>query len=227
MLDLIPHDYCHHPIFVFWYKYAEIKEGIWQLPFNKINDFESLLIITIKYYYVFAISTRTVNSVKDTTFKICNLIWKQEYYLAEYKQKYTETFKSNIKEYSYGKMQRGLVYLLAINNEKQNHIAFNSIKKIEIEHILPKKGGYNNYNGWTEEQYEQKINTIGNLVCLEKAINISASNDFFQKKKCEYLKSEIAEVKTLEAKFIDWTYSDWEKRNMEQEETLYNFLNKG
>lgn len=139
MLDLIPHDYCHHPIFVFWYKYAEIKEGIWQLPFNKINDFESLLIITIKYYYVFAISTRTVNSVKDTTFKICNLIWKQEYYLAEYKQKYTETFKSNIKEYSYGKMQRGLVYLLAINNEKQNHIAFNSIKKLKLNIFYLKK----------------------------------------------------------------------------------------
>lgn len=227
LLDLIPHDYCHHPIFVFWYKYAEIKEGIWQLPFNKINDFESLLIRTIKYYYVFAISTRTVNSVKDTTFKICNLIWKQEDYLAEYKQKYTETFetfKRNIKEYSYGKMQRGLVYLLAINNEKQNHIAFNSIKKIEIEHILPKKGGYHNYNGWTEEQYEQKINTIGNLVCLEKSLNISASNDFFKKKKCEYLKSEIAEVKTLEGKFIDWTYNDWGKRNMEQEEKLYNFF---
>ncbi len=225
-----PNDYVLYPIIVFWYKYAdktEENDGIeWRLPEEKEIELRDLIMATIKYFYANAIAYHSVNAVKDITYKIYGAIYKGEDYLSIYRNGYEkifEIFKNNILSYEYGKWRWSLTSLLAILNNDQDQEELCKLEHWEVEHILPKKGGYNNYNGWTEEQYSEKLNSLGNFVLLEKELNIRASNEFFQKKKKEYQKSRIAEARDL-VSLADWTYNEWEIRNKEKEDELLNFF---
>lgn len=225
-----PNDYACYPIFAYWYKYAELYEEdgekIWNLPDNKMDEFEKLLEATIKYYFVNAIAYNTVNKVKDTTYKVCAAIMHNKDYLSFYTENYSvvyNIFKQKIELYEYGKCRKGLVYLLAVLNENQDQNALYNVDKKDLEHILPQKGGYNNYNGWSEQEYKEKLNTLGNFVLFEKPKNIRASNDFFAKKKKEYKTSAIQEAKDL-TQLQDWTYNDWKKREEQKEKEILNFF---
>jgi hypothetical protein len=222
----IPNDYCQYPVKVFWYENAYLKDDSSWLPKNKEKEFEELIIRTVKFYYLYAVAYNAVNTIKDTTYKVCKAIAHGEDYLAEYKLKYNDVFKDferKIHDYKYGRCRRGLVSLLANMNIKQNHKKIHELQKWEVEHIVPQKGGYNNYNGWTEKQYEEKLNTLGNFVMLEKELNIRASNEFFKKKKDEYKKSNIQDANDL-VNLDDWKFEDWELRNQERESTLLEFF---
>jgi uncharacterized protein with ParB-like and HNH nuclease domain len=226
LLKEIPNDYCEYPVKVFWYKNAILKDGISILPKDKEDQLKDLIIRTIKYYYLYAVAYNAVNTIKDTTYKVCKAIAHDEDYLIEYQAKYNETFKDferKICDYKYGRCRRGLVSLLAMLNKMQDQKELYKLGKWEVEHILPQRGGFNNYNGWTEEQYEDKLNTLGNFVILEKELNIRASNEFFEKKKIEYKESIIQDAKEL-AKLEDWKYKNWELRNKEREATLLEFF---
>ena len=226
LLKYVPNDYCEYPIKVFWYRNAYLKDGFSYLPKDKEEEFEKLIIRTVKYYYLYAVAYNAVNTIKDTTYKVCRDIFHKENYIEEYKSKYDEVFNDferKIFDYKYGRCRKGLVSLLAILNEKQSQKELYELPNWEVEHILPQKGGYNNYNGWTEKQYEEKLNTLGNFVMLEKELNIRASNEFFSKKKIEYDKSVIQDANDL-VKLDDWTYEDWESRNKERETTLLEFF---
>jgi uncharacterized protein with ParB-like and HNH nuclease domain len=226
LLRDIPNDYCQYPIKVFWYENAFLKDGVSILPKSKEKELNDLVIRTVKYYYLYAVAYNAVNTIKDTTYKVCRAIAHEDDYLDEYKVKYDEVFidfERKIREYKYGRCRKGLVSLLAIINENQNPREIYNLSKWEIEHILPQKGGYNNYNGWTEEQYEEKLNTLGNFVMLEKELNIRASNEFFKKKKVEYKNSLIQDAKEL-VNIDDWKYEDWKLRNEEREDTLLKFF---
>ena len=113
--------------------------------------------------------------------------------------------------------------MLAILNENQDQEALYNVDKKDLEHILPQKGGYNNYNGWSEQEYKEKLNTLGNFVLFEKPKNIRASNDFFAKKKKEYETSDIQEVKDL-LKLSDWTYRECEEREKQKENEILEFF---
>lgn len=222
-----PNDYIWYPVIIFWYKYAEENDNEeWTLSPEKEEEFEKLLFATIKFFYVNAIAYRSVNAVKDTTYKVYCAINNEEDYIHFYNEKYGEAFdvfEKRIKSYEYSKFKGALVALLAVLNKNQNQAELSDLDNWELEHILPQKGGYNNYNGWTEEQYSEKLNTLGNFVMLEKKLNIRASNEFFNKKKKEYEKSVIEEAKDL-TKINDWTYSDWEKRHAIKEKEILDFF---
>lgn len=133
-------------------------------------------------------------------------------------------FENKIKIYEYGRCRQGLVFILAVLNSKQDQDVLSNISKWEVEHILPQKG-YNNYNGWTEEQYDDYLNTLGNFVLLDKKHNIQASNEFFNKKKAYYKVSGIQEALDL-VELSDWTYIEWKERNRQKEEELLSFFNE-
>jgi hypothetical protein len=228
LLEYIPNEYCQYPVKVFWYKNAILKDGFSVLPKSKEKELQDLITRTVRYYYLYAVAYNAVNTVKDTTYKVCKAIAHEEDYLEEYKAKYNEVFidfERKILEYKYGRCRRGLILLLAVLNKEQDQQKIYDLQKWDIEHILPQKGGYNNYNGWTEEQYDEKLSTLGNLVMLEKELNIKASNEFFKKKKNEYKKSVIQDAIDL-INLNDWKYKDWELRNKEREDILLKFFKK-
>jgi len=226
LLDEIPNEYCKYPVKVFWYNNAYTKDGLSYLPRDKEKDYKELITRTVKYYYLYAVAYNAVNKIKDTTYKVCKAIAHKENYLDEYRSKYAEAFiefDRKIREYRYGRCRRGLVALLALLNDDQDHKKLYDLSEWHVEHILPQEGGYNNYNGWTEEQYDEKLNTLGNFVMLDMKLNIRASNEFFEKKKKEYKNSVIADARAL-VKLDDWKYEDWVIRNQEREAKLLEFF---
>lgn len=226
ILHYLPNEFCLYPVIVFWDKYAEKSDDGWKIPEKNLDKFEDLITDTVKYYYASAVAYNSINTIKTTTYKVCSAIANgesyKEYYFKDYNKIY-EQFCIKLKNYEYGRCRWGLVALLAILNEKQDQDKLYELPDWQLEHILPQKGGYNNYNGWTETQYEEKLNTIGNFVLLEKKLNIRASNEFFTKKKCEYKNSSINEAKDLTT-LLDWTYEEWSTRNKAKEKELESFF---
>lgn len=82
------------------------------------------------------------------------------------------------------RLGNGLVMLccyLLHSDSVEQYSDFLSRGRVDIEHICPKN--WSNIDGWSKEQHDKLLNTIGNLIPLEKAINIQVSNSCFQKKK--------------------------------------------
>jgi len=226
LLDEIPHVYCWYPICVFWRKNSAFRDGEAIISDDKLIELEMLLLRTLKYYFLYAVAYNSVNTIKDATYRVNTAIAHDGDYLSEYKKGHEdvyEDFKRKIKERRYGRCRSGLVSLLAILNPKQNQDKLCGLDKWDVEHILPQKGGYNAYNCWTEEQYAAEVESLGNLVMLEKPLNIRASNEFFRKKKVEYEKSAIQDARDLLA-YDDWTYDTYLTRLAEREHLLLEFF---
>ena len=73
------------------------------------------------------------------------------------------------------------------------HTPLGTYLKLEIEHILPDTPTPQLLAKWGAEndgvKYDDYKIKLGNLTLLEKPINIVAGNDFYDKKKLEYKKS--------------------------------------
>lgn len=89
-------------------------------------------------------------------------------------------------------------YLLArlsqyVDEAYGTHTPLGTYLKLEIEHILPDTPTPELFAKWGSENdganYGDYKIKLGNLTLLEKPINIVASNDFYDKKKVEYKKS--------------------------------------
>lgn len=95
--------------------------------------------------------------------------------------------------------------LSAYLNPNQDTAAFAKVisSKYDIEHILPKQ--WCNYDGWTNELWEEKLNSFGNLIPLSKRENCSAQHSFFTTKKKVYQKSKIQDALDIAAKEEEWT----------------------
>ena len=115
--------------------------------------------------------------------------------------------------------RRGFLMILMYLNEKQNHI----ISPLDAEHILPKKWDNNFYDIWNEENALEIKETLGNLVLLEKPINIKASNEFFTKKKSHYCNSKNLEAIDL-TKYNVWNYQTYQARQNSCVEALKFFF---
>ncbi len=90
-------------------------------------------------------------------------------------------------------MVRMLLKLLAYQEEEQKELL---PTYWEIEHIFPQTWD-SKYYTFDEEEANQKLEHLGNKLPLEKKLNISASNNYFSKKKEKYQTSNIAIIKKL------------------------------
>ena len=212
-----PNQYWQYPIYTFLFKFLN-SDG--ELTKEKIEEYSLLLQDTIRYCYVKSIIYNSVNTIKDVIFRVCANIWHGK----DYKRLYYESLaKDNFEIKSAleaGKVQRslrGLCFLHAYLNPDQVFIPWEA----QIEHILPKK--WNNYDGWTEETYQNDVNKIGNLVVLEKKLNISAKNEFFSRKKDVYKNSEVIAAKNL-CDIQSWTPDTLDKRHKNVIKELTSFL---
>ena len=137
------------------------------------------------------IAYKTSAAIKDTIFRVCVAISEDKDYLSIYKKKFKKEFseyRRKLTDNDYGRYRNGLVLLASFLNQKQNPEKYLDVlyKKYDIEHILPQE--WCNYDQWDEESHKKNIEKLGNLVILEKSLNIKASNEFFQRKKEIYKK---------------------------------------
>lgn len=91
------------------------------------------------------------------------------------------------------RVERMLLKLLAYQEESQTDLL---PSYWEIEHIFPQKWD-SKYYDIDEAEANVKLEHLGNKLPLEKKLNISASNGYFDKKKEKYLESKIAIAKKL------------------------------
>lgn len=90
-------------------------------------------------------------------------------------------------------MVRMLLKLLAYQDPSQTELLPNYW---EIEHIFPQTWDSKYYN-LDKEKADEMLEHIGNKLPLEKKLNISASNNYFDKKKIKYVESKIAICRNL------------------------------
>ena len=212
ILENYPNQYWRYPLYVFLHKYLIWKkDGELYLPEEYYEEYKKLVMLTTAYYFVKGVVYNSVNTVKDTTFKVCAKIENNDDYLSEYIDNMgndLKIFYDKLKSADLGRCKRGIILLSGFLNESQSVEDFYDLilnSNIEIEHILPRKWSDN--NDWDEQKANEVMETLGNLAPFEKKLNISASNEFFKKKKKAYEESKFADIQDL-LKLDKWDYDE-------------------
>lgn len=106
---------------------------------------------------------------------------------------------------------RMLLKILAYNNPAQHK---KLPDKWEIEHIFPQKWDTSYFNLDPDTTVEL-LEHLGNKIPLEKTVNIRAGNNYFDKKKEQYQKSDIAIAEAFgTSPRTNWLPADIEDRDM-------------
>ena len=226
-----PNYYWNFPLYVFLHKHGKCNDetGDFELPEEKVNLFTELLMATTKYFIIKGVVHNTVNAVRDTVFRVCVNIEKSDGdYLSLYSKSLEDDygkFVQYLKEYPYqsGRFSRGLILLSAYLNPRQNKADFDTVisGKYDIEHVLPL--AWNNYDGWTSDTHKMQLNTLGNLIPLERKQNISASNAFFDRKKVKYAESKIQDVIDLK-ELSKWTPEELDRQSKAKLHRLFGWF---
>ncbi len=108
------------------------------------------------------------------------------------------------------RVERMLLTLIAYLSEKQTSLL---PAYWEIEHIFPQTWDTKYYT-FSKEEANEKLEHMGNKMPLEKRLNISASNNYFNKKKEKYTASNIATSKELgESSLAEWNLDNINQRD--------------
>jgi hypothetical protein len=188
------------PLFVFLYKYGNYndEEGFnLEKKYNK--QLQKLLEQTVRYTFVIGIVHNSVDKMKDAFHKICADIALDRNYSNNPKDNEIEDLEEKLKTNDindFGMYQKGLILLSAYLNSKQSKREFSKFifdKNVSIEHVLPRE--WNNFcDGWDQKTHEEYIDSIGNLIPLEKKLNYSLQNGYFRKKKNKYKESVVQDA---------------------------------
>ncbi|MBW3940668.1 DUF262 domain-containing protein [Neisseria meningitidis] len=181
------------------------------------DDFAALLKQLTAFLYAKFLVAPTVTSIKDDIYKLCVAIYHGEKNALSYVMPAPIHYEQNT-----GRITKGLLMINAyLFDEKQKLLP----TKTEIEHIFPKKWQETNYNGWSIIDAEQYLEQLGNKIVFEKRLNIQAGNGYFGKKKEQYQKSDIVEVRELAGENAnDWLPSDIQKRQQQIVDRLKQFF---
>ena len=224
ILRYYPNIYWWYPLHVFLNKYGTEENDRFFLADEQHSNYIELLKNTVRYFYIKGVVYNTVNRVRDTTFKVCVAIEKEEDYVDKYRENLgndLESFKDELAGKISARYLRGLMLLNASLNSKQNmERLVGVVKSCHIEHILPYSWG--NYDGWNQEIHGENIEKFGNKVLLEWRLNIKASNEFFARKQEDYKDSQIQDAADLSEYPALWYPGDVQKR----QEIMLDRLNR-
>jgi hypothetical protein len=112
------------------------------------------------------------------------------------------------------------------SDENQIEIIRKSLfeNEIDIEHIQ----AYHDSNGDKREdiwkEWKENINSIGNLMILEKEINRSISNNPYEIKIKRYANSDFSIVKNQPVQYLDWSLEKCVIRKKRETEKILNYI---
>lgn len=180
-----------------------------------------LIVLLVTRY----LESPTISAVKSDILKLDVLIVQspEPNFFAGFKGDVSENVPNPyfVKPHRY--MVRMLLMMLAYNTPGQNELL---PSKWEIEHIFPQKWDSSYFNLDSEEVYE-KIEHLGNKLPLEKRRNIKAGNNYYDKKKEQYLASSIALTKAFGGDDRNsWTLDDITSRDKEISDKLTEIIQK-
>ena len=197
------------------------REGL--LYIDDEQELEDVLAAIAKYAYALSLFAEAGNAIKSVVFQaLIHAVQKDEgqkciEYLEEECRKFfnkkkradwtTEDIMDVLAD-PIKSMRRGLLYMLSAQDRKQQDYLN---PDLQIEHILP-HSSFNDYDEWTEGDWDEYKEYWGNIVLLEKKLNISASNTYFHKKQEEYAGSCVAYAQEL-SKYPKWSDKELLRRH--------------
>lgn len=181
--------------------------SIFYMKHKNNEDFENLFLQFLRKFYVMILTryleVPTINAVKADILKLNVQIignCHPNFYAGFEEKKLDDEYAINAENARtdnliiapHKNMVRMLLKLLAYQEEQKELLP----TYWEIEHIFPQTWD-SKYYTFDEEEANQKLEHLGNKLPLEKKLNISASNNYFSKKKEKYQTSNIAIIKKL------------------------------
>lgn len=226
ILEKYTNVYCGYPMYVFLHKYGQLEGDQFVLS-SKQDEYIALLQDTVRYFYAKGIVYNAVNTIKDTTFKVCAAISAGKNYIDIYKDNLKSdknAFEIKLSRNDFGRYHQGILRLCASLNGKQNRAEYAAtIRSCQLEHILPRSWAH--YDRWNSESHEEAIDKIGNHVPLEWKLNIKASDEFFKRKQERYKDSKIQDALDLSSKQPhSWLPADVESRQKVSVDRLRKFF---
>lgn len=189
------------------------------------DNFEELFLKFLRKFYVLLLTryleAPTISAVKGDILKLNCQIINNEHpeFKAGFSERKIETEEDAIAEtlrtdklliIPHRNTVRMLLKLLAYENKEQAELL---PAYWEIEHIFPQTWDTKYYT-YEKDDVCEKLEHIGNKIPLEKKLNISASNQYFSKKKDRYKESKIAISKKLgESDIKEWDLIDIDRND--------------
>lgn len=171
----------------------------------------------------------TTNVIREIVFKMNVELFKGQEFSTKNTLPSKEVFFENTFKFDSRKAKYLLFLYACIYSDFSEDINPKN-KKLEVEHILPKKWQNANFNGWDEQSHKEYLEKIGNKILLDEQSNIKCAENFFaQKQQKEYKniydKANLKEVYDLgcRAKNI-WDKDDIDERSGEIYNNLAKFL---
>lgn len=183
-LSNYPNEYWKYPIVVFYLVHHQED--------NFESDFDIFLKMLLRVLLIKYIQIPTISAIKGDILKLNAEVYRTAHPTFDFKGIEDEPLSSQQLETPPMKAVRMLLCILAYNRQ-ENLLP----EKWEVEHIFPQKWQSNFFEGEVEEVIKEKIEHLGNKLPLEKKLNITAGNGYFQKKKSSYANSCIAIVRDM------------------------------
>lgn len=189
-------------------------------------DFDRYLVRLIQYITLpFLNNNVTTNIIKEIIFKMNVALIENSEFPNKQVMPSFEVFCDVSKRFDSRKVKY-LLFVYAYIYDDFGTLLYAS--DLQVEHILPKKWQNANFNNWNEQTHREYLEQIGNKILLSKQSNIKCAENFFAKKKEEYLAAEnqsLKEVQNLALSNKDnWIQQDIESRNKEIYEKLKKFV---
>jgi len=177
--------------------------SIFYMQYKNREDFESLFLKFLRKFCVMLVTrfleAPTISAVKSDILKLNSQIistfhpvftagFVEKKIEDEYERQAEKIRTDNLLIRPNKKVERMMLKIIAYQEEKQEDLLPGYW---EIEHIFPQKWD-SKYYTLSEDEANDKLEHIGNKLPLEKRLNISASNNYFDKKKEKYRESSIA-----------------------------------
>lgn len=207
--------------------------SIFYMKHKNNEDFENLFLQFLRKFYVMILTryleVPTINAVKADILKLNVQIignCHPNFYAGFEEKKLDDEYAINAENARtdnliiapHKNMVRMLLKLLAYQEEEQKELL---PTYWEIEHIFPQTWD-SKYYTFDEEEANQKLEHLGNKLPLEKKLNISASNNYFSKKKEKYQTSNIAIIKKLGNSCLE----EWNLDNISTNDKKARFPNR-
>lgn len=201
-----------------WWKYPCV---IYYLTHKQNQNFESLFLKFLRKLFVSIFQRysieHAINSLKNPILKlnieILNSL-EPKFDFKEITDNEQYVLEAKIKN-PHTNLRYALVSFIAYTDENQKGLL---PINWELEHIFPQKWQkvyIEQTLNWTDEKLKELLWNIGNLIPLEKKLNIVASNGYFDKKKDEYTKSKVAMTNEIAKNYNDWKPENIIERNAE------------
>lgn len=199
--------------------------SIFYMQYKGRNDFEDLFLKFLRKLYVMLLTrfleAPTISAVKGDILKLnaqiintCHPVFaagfEEKKTDDEYELQAEKTRTDNLLIRPNRKVERMMLKILAYMEDKQDTLLPGYW---EIEHIFPQTWD-SKYYTLDKDEANDKLEHIGNKLPLEKKLNISASNNYFDKKKEKYKESGIAICQKLgNSSLGEWYLPNIEKND--------------